>query len=136
LFVSTIEYVTVLPVTNVPETVFVAVYGPGACTVVVAVAVSLPALVSFDAAVRVAVLVITVPAAVPPLTLTVSVTVSVPSGWLLSVQLTVPVAPTAGAVHDQPGSVETETNVVFAGIASDTFEFVAELGPLLMALMV
>jgi hypothetical protein len=84
----------------------------------------------------VAVLEMTVPPAVPPFTATTSVMVSVPTAMLTFVQLTAPVPPTAGDVHDQPAGAETETNVVFVGVVSDMLAFAALLGPLLIALIV
>ena len=41
-----------------------------------------------------------------------------PDARLAIVQFTVPVAPTAGAVQDQPAGAETEAKVVLPGIAS------------------
>ena len=46
------------------------------------------------------------------------------------VQLTLPVAPTAGMVHDQPAGTETEANVVLVGTASRKLTPVAAAGPL------
>src|SRR5688572_11443072 len=71
-------------------------------TVVVAVALSLPGVGSEVAEETVAVLLSTVPAAVPGETATVKVKTALPAGREAIEQETVPPAPTAGVVHDQP----------------------------------
>ena len=53
-----------------------------------------------------------------------------PEARLVSVQVTFPVPPTAGVVHDQPAGIETEANVVLAGIASRKLTAEAAAGPL------
>src|SRR5258706_257186 len=73
-----------------------------AATVVVAVPLWLPGLGSEVAEVAVAVLVSTVPGATLGLTATVRVKTALPGACVGLEQLTVPAAPTAGVVHDQP----------------------------------
>src|SRR5580704_4026348 len=51
---------------------------------------------------------------------------------LAAEQVTVPVAPTAGAVQVHPAGGETDSNVVFAGVASVKLRPVAVAGPLLV----
>lgn len=46
------------------------------------------------------------------------------------VHVTLPVAPTAGVVHDQPTGAEMEAKVVFVGTASRKLTPVAAAGPL------
>ena len=78
----------------------------------------------------------TVPPAVPAFTSTVSVKVAVPAlaSAVVFVQVTVPVAPTAGVVHVQPVTAGKNWKVVFAGIASVKVTGVAALaGPLLVS---
>jgi hypothetical protein len=53
-----------------------------------------------------------------------------PDAKLVVVQVTLPVAPTAGVVHDQPTGAETEANVVLAGVASRKLTVEAAAGPL------
>jgi hypothetical protein len=53
-----------------------------------------------------------------------------------SVQLTFPVAPTAGAVHVQPTGAETDWNVVFVGVASVKLTPVDAAGPLFVIVCV
>ena len=59
-----------------------------------------------------------------------------PTARLGSVQLTVPVEPTAGAVHVHPAGATTDWNVVFRGVASVKFAFVAATGPLFVTVCV
>src|SRR5271156_177249 len=62
---------------------------------------------------------ICVPLTVPGTT--VAMNVNVPTAALATlgfVQLILPVAPTAGAVQDQPGATAKDVNVVLAGTAS------------------
>ena len=47
-----------------------------------------------------------------------------------SEQVTFPIAPTAGVVHDQPAGMEIEANVVLPGTASVKLTAVAAEGPL------
>ena len=47
-----------------------------------------------------------------------------------SEQVTLPIAPTAGVVHDQPAGIEIEANVVLLGTASVKVAAVAAEGPL------
>jgi hypothetical protein len=53
-----------------------------------------------------------------------------PEAKLASVQVTVPVAPTAGVVQVQPAGAEIEANVVFVGTTSVKVAFVELAGPL------
>ncbi len=77
--------------------------------------------------------VITVPFAVPAVTLATREKVAaVPPLRLKSVQTTFPVPPTAGVLQLQLAGAINETNVVFAGIASDSVALSAALGPLLV----
>jgi len=55
---------------------------------------------------------------------------------VVSVQFTVPVAPTAGAVQTHPTGAETEANVVFVGTTSVKLAPDAEAGPLLVTVCV
>jgi hypothetical protein len=59
-----------------------------------------------------------------------------PAARLRSVQLTFPVAPTAGVVQDQPAGIETETNVVLRGVASVKLTEDAVPGPLFVTVCV
>ena len=68
---------------------------------------------------------------VPAFTLTASV--NVPAAALATsgfVQLTFPVAPTAGMAHDQPAGTLSDRKVVLVGIASVNTAFTAASGPL------
>src|SRR5262245_18693 len=99
-------------------------------TVVVAVAVLLAALGSMDVAPTDAVFVMTVAFAVPALTLTTRVNEALaPEARLARVQLTVPVAPTAGVEHDQPAAEVSDTNMVLFGTTSLSVRLVAPNGP-------
>lgn len=81
----------------------------------------------------VAVFVITVPGAVPPLTVTVKVKAADVKLELL-VQVIVPVAPTDGVIQVQPaGGAPINLNVVLAGMASVT---VVLVGPSVLLLLV
>ena len=51
------------------------------------------------------------------------------------VQETVPVAPTAGVVHDQPPVVDSDTKVVPAGSVSVKLALAALLGPLFVSVI-
>jgi hypothetical protein len=56
--------------------------------------------------------------------------------FALSVQVMVPVAPTAGVVHVHPAGASTDWNVVFAGVAWVSETPVAAAGPLFVMLCV
>ena len=58
-----------------------------------------------------------------------------PAASVARMHVTVPDAPTAGVVHDQPAAL-TETNVVFGGVVSVTEIVCASLGPLFDAVSV
>ena len=105
-------------------------------TVVVAVPLSLPGFGSVVAELTVAVFDRTVPDAVVALTCVVSVKSALPEASELFEQETVPPEPAAGVVHDQPPGEERETNVVPAGIVSDSDTDDALLGPALLTVMV
>ena len=84
-----------------------------------------------------AVFVIVVPTGVAALTCTTRVNVAVADTMSeLFVDVTFPVAPTAGVVLIQPAGAVNETNVVLAGIASVSETLVASLGPLFVTLIV
>jgi hypothetical protein len=80
--------------------------------------------------------VINVPGATSELTCTTSVNKSSVTPKLAFVQVTVSVAPTAGAEQDQPAGEVSDTNVVFAGIASFKVTFSAASGPELLSAIV
>ena len=105
-------------------------------TVVVAVPFSLPGFGSLVADEAVAVLEMTVPAAVDGSAATVSVNTALPTARLGFEQETVPPAPTAGVVHDQPPGDDSDTNVVPAGKVSDKDTVAALLGPAFVAVIV
>jgi hypothetical protein len=74
-----------------------------------------------------------VPAAIVGATFsTTIISAAVPAAMLGSVQLTVPVAPTAGVVQVHPTGAETDANVVLVGVASVKLAVVAAAGPLLV----
>ena len=62
---------------------------------------------------------------------TTTISADAPEAKLGSVQVTLPVPPTAGVVHDQPAGTEMEAKVVFVGTASRKVAGAAA-GPLLM----
>lgn len=98
-----------------------------------AVAVLLAVLGSGTDELTVTVSLIAVPAAVPAFTLTFTVKLEEPDAKLGSVQLMVPVLPTAGVVHDHPAGIVMDWNVVFGGVTSVRLAEVAALGPALVA---
>lgn len=99
-------------------------------TVVLALALLLPAFGSAVAELTVAVLLMTVPAGVAAATVTTSVKTEVPIGNVPTVaQFTVPPAPTAGLVQDQPDGVTSEAKVVPAGKVSAIAADAATVGP-------
>lgn len=118
------------------ESVTVTDRSADAATVVVAVALLFPALLSPVVEVTVAVFESTVPLATAAPTLTVSVNTELPTAKLACVQETVPPRPTVGVAHDQPATVGIETNVVPAGNVSDQEADAAASGPLLVTVMV
>src|SRR5271157_3007636 len=79
-----------------------------------------------------------VPAAVVAGTFTTTImSAAVPAAIAVgSVQLTFPVAPTAGAVHVQPAGAETDWKVVFVGVASVKLTPVDAAGPLFVIVCV
>ena len=78
-----------------------------------------------------------VPAATVGATLTPTMmSAEEPDARLVSVQFTLPVAPTAGYVHAQPGGMDTDAKVVFAGIASVKLTAEAAAGPLFVTVCV
>jgi hypothetical protein len=136
LFVTVIEYVRLLPaLTGSGLSVFVTDTSADVLTVVVAVALSLPALLS-PVPLSVAVFEITVPVATLASTFTVNVNTALPTAIEAFVQLTVPPAPIAGVVQLQPPGDENDTNVVPAGSVSDIDAFAALLGPALATVIV
>src|SRR5215203_2734352 len=105
-------------------------------TVVVAVPLSLPGVGSAVAEETVAVLLSTEPAAVPGATATVRVNTALPAGSEANEHDTVPPAPTAGVMHDQPPGDDSETNAVPAGSVSERLTVAALLGPALVTVIV
>src|SRR5687767_5803902 len=87
-------------------------------TVVVAVPVSLPMFGSGVEDAAVALFVMTVPSVTDGSTATTSVKTLLPTLMPAMEQLTAPVAPTAGVVHNQPPGAESDTNVVPTGSVS------------------
>src|SRR5437867_4243201 len=108
-----------------------------AATRVVALALLLEAFGSLVPLVALAVFVMVVPAAVARFTFTTRVNVeealTINDGL---VAVTVPEAPTGGAVVAQPAGAVKETKVVFAGIASVSERPEESLGPLLVSVIV
>jgi len=108
-------------------------------TVAVAVAESSPEFVSCVEVAPVAVSVMTVPDAVPALTLTTTGNeLDEPGATLGSLQLIVPPAlPTVGRVQDHPeGTGVSDWNVVFVGTTSVKVAVLQLLGPLLLTVCV
>src|ERR1700730_4424028 len=106
-------------------------------TVIWAVAVLFARFGSLVPEVASIVFVITVPTAVPTLTLTTSV--NAPVAALATsglVQLTLPVPLTAGVVQVQPAGIARDWNVVLAGTASLNTAFTASRGALLVTVCV
>jgi hypothetical protein len=137
LFVIVIVYEMLLPaLTGSGESVLVSRRSAAVATVVVAVAELLPGVGSVVADAAVAVLVISVPAAVFDATRTASVNCALPAARLGFEHDTVPLAPTAGVVHVQPAGALSETNVVPAGTASVIVADAALDGPEFVTLIV
>ena len=68
---------------------------------------------------------------------TTTMSAEVPDGRLaVSLQLTFPVEPTAGAVHVHPAGASTDWNVVFSGVASVKLTPVDAAGPLFVIVWV
>lgn len=107
-----------------------------ALTVVVAVALLLAELPSAVADVIVAVLERTVPFDTDGETATVSVKIALPAANEALEQVTVPPAPIAGVVQDQPPAADNETKVVPVGSVSLQLALAAVSGPLLVAVIV
>ena len=103
----------------------------GGDTVVVVVALLLPGAGSAEVAVTVAVLEITVVGEVAGATATTRVKTELPSAADALLHNTVPAAPTAGVVQDQPVATDRETKLVWAGKVSLQLALAAALGPLL-----
>jgi hypothetical protein len=105
--------------------------GDGFETVVVVVSELFDAVGSDVALVTVAVFVMTAPSGVPPPTATTIVNTCGPASdaSVALVNVTVPVPPGAGAAVDHPAGALAETNVVFAGVASETDTLAASPGP-------
>lgn len=115
-----------------PETTPLTTTG-NALTSVLAFAELLPGVVSVVDAVMLAVAE-TVPVNVDA-TATINVKFAVPlEGYDARLHVTVPLPPTAGVVHDQPGDAN-DTNVVFAGVAIVMTAADASLGPALAVLI-
>ena len=103
---------------------------------VVAVALLLAAFGSVVVVATVAVLERTVAAATEAPTFTTSVNTALPGAKLALVHEMLPLAPTAGVVHDQPPAEASETKVVPAGRLSASDAAAALLGPALATVMV
>src|SRR5580704_3733213 len=73
-----------------------------------------------------------VPVAVVGTFTTTRMSAVAPAARVGSLQVTVPVPPTAGDVHVHPAGGETDSNVVFVGVASVKTTAEAEAGPLLV----
>src|SRR5580704_1448740 len=67
---------------------------------------------------------------------TTMMSAEVPEAMVGSVQVTLPVAPTAGVVHVQPAGAETEAKVVLVGVASVKLTAEAAAGPLFVTVWV
>lgn len=67
---------------------------------------------------------------------TTMMSADVPEAMLGFVQVTLPVAPTAGVVQVQPTGAETEAKVVLGGVASMNWALVAAAGPLFVTFCV
>ena len=78
----------------------------------------------------------TVPAETEEATVTTRVKVAAPGARVAAEHETVPPAPIAGVVHDQPPGDDSETNVVPAGSVSESETDAALLGPALVTVMV
>src|SRR5580658_56238 len=127
-------YVIVLPcVTGLGVPVLVTVKSQTMVTSVAVVVVLV--FTTFDAVTdEVAVI---VPAAIVGATFSTTImSAAVPDAMLGSVQLTVPVAPTAGVVHVHPTGAETDANVVLLGVTSVKLAVVAAAGPLFVTVCV
>jgi hypothetical protein len=105
-------------------------------TAVVAVEALLAALVSVVADEADAVLETTAPLPIDGPSATASVKVALPTAKDAFEQITVPVAPTAGVVQDQPAAADSETNVVPAGNGSESDAEAAAIGPALVTVSV
>jgi hypothetical protein len=137
LFVTSMLYAMFVPaITGSGASLFVIARSADVLTVVVEVALSLPEAGSLVVVLAVAVLAMMVPAAIPGSIATTSVKTALPGASVAMEQFTVPPAPTAGVVQDQPPGDVSETNVVPAGRVSDHAVFAAALGPALPIVMV
>ncbi len=135
--VTVMVYVRLLPATTGSGvSTLVTDKSADAATAVVAVALLLALLLSPVFDVTVAVLLRTVPAATDGATAVVSVNTALPTANDTFEQDTVPVAPTAGVVQDQPATAGNETKVVPAGSVSLHDAVVAASGPLLVTVIV
>jgi hypothetical protein len=136
VFGSTIVYVIAPRGVNDPVTLFVAERVAGELTVAPAVLLPFPPFGSPVDDAIVAVLEIVVPALTLFASVTSSVNIAEPGAKLAFEHVTVPAAPTAGVVHDQPAAAESEANVVLGGSVSVHDAVVAALGPALDAVIV
>jgi hypothetical protein len=100
-------------------------------TVTLAVALLFEGLGSVIEEEPISVSVMTVPVAVPAFTFVIRVNAAAePAARLAMLQLTVPVAPTAGVEQLHAAGLASETKVVLVGIASVNVTVVATAGPL------
>lgn len=136
-FDAVIVYVTDPPGTAVATpSVFVIERSAEVLTAVVVTELSPPGFGSFVDELTVAVLVIVPPDGIVGLTFTTSVKLAFPIPKDAFVQLTAPVAPTAGVVQLQPPGEASETKVVPAGTESARTALAAASGPAFEAVIV
>lgn len=107
-----------------------------ALTVVLVVMLLLAGVGSVVAEVTVMVLDSTVPGAVALATPTTKLNTPLPAGTEARLQLTTPLAPTAGVVQAQPEAALSDTKVVLAGSVSFHCALAAAPGPLLLTVTV
>ena len=119
-----------------PETLLLPEIFEGDSTVVVAVALSLPGEPSGVDDVMVAVFEIIELGVEVDETVTFRVKTEVPTLKDGLEQEIVPLSPASGVVHDQPGTLLSDTKKVPAGSVSDQVALVAGSGPLLLSVIV
>src|ERR1041385_2345929 len=119
-----------------PETLLISEIFEGDSTVVVAVALSLPGEPSGVDDVMVAVFEIIELGVEVDETVTFRVKTEVPTLKDGLEQEIVPLSPSSGVVHDQPGTLLSDTKKVPAGSVSDQVALVAGSGPLLLSVIV
>src|SRR3982750_3393192 len=126
-----------LPPTATVATAVLVIERSGPCTVVCTVAELFAALLSGGVLLVVAVLATSAPLARPAFAFTVKVNCPLPPGAREAMlQLTTPVAPTAGVTQVQPTGEVSETNVVPTGVVSFIVTVVAVEVPALVTVIV